>query len=361
MDKQAVNTFVGGLVTDRHPLTAQNTELVDARNTDLIQVGEGYQLILQKREGNTELMYDDGLGGGPVSAGLDPGYIPLAVKEFNNVAYIISVNPTTSKGQLGTFPSPDYDGFEYQEGAVIPGGASVGTIIYDASADLPDYNYSFVEVADAGDDEEVDGGAPANFDLRKAGFTLTNTGANLEYFELTLDAGAGITISVDDVTYTTPIVIYPGQATVVKLLLTDPFAETVGVVYTRTITVTPQDNPTPVVSTQTFSRHTIPAIKLKDDVTNTYIAGGPTNTWIPAAADTVTYLYLSNVTITSQSIAIAGAPAWLVASSLWPALSFELQAGLNTDGIARTAGAILTANHAGGSILYSINFGQYDV
>src|ERR1035437_3839946 len=56
MDKQAENSFVGGLNTDRHPLTSQSTELINARNIDLIAIGEGYQLILQKREGNTELL-----------------------------------------------------------------------------------------------------------------------------------------------------------------------------------------------------------------------------------------------------------------------------------------------------------------
>lgn len=39
---------------------------------------------------------------------LTNGYIPLADAQYNGVLYILSINPTTSTVELGSFPSPDY-------------------------------------------------------------------------------------------------------------------------------------------------------------------------------------------------------------------------------------------------------------
>lgn len=47
---------------------------------------------------------------------LTSGYVPLAAKQFDNVIYILSINPSTLVCELGSFGSPDYSGTTtYQE------------------------------------------------------------------------------------------------------------------------------------------------------------------------------------------------------------------------------------------------------
>ena len=216
-NKRTPNTFVAGLVTDRHPLTAQNKELVDAKNIDLVQIGEGYQLVLQKREGNVEVLvipsvwseltvyltgdyvtYDDVVYKSiqdnnlnhattdqswweeqvvtSVSAGLKEDYIPLAVKEFNNVAYIISVDPITKKGELGTFPSPDYGLFKYVKGDEVVGVVTVEAPIIDSEIDPPAFRFTIVKHVDQGEDESIDSYSYSARDIVYSTLTLTNTG-----------------------------------------------------------------------------------------------------------------------------------------------------------------------------------------
>lgn len=42
-------------------------------------------------------------------AQLTSGFIPLAVQVYNNVCFILSLNPFTGFNEIGTFPSPDYN------------------------------------------------------------------------------------------------------------------------------------------------------------------------------------------------------------------------------------------------------------
>jgi hypothetical protein len=39
---------------------------------------------------------------------LTPGFAPLALASFNNIAYIISFNKTTGESEIGTYPSPNW-------------------------------------------------------------------------------------------------------------------------------------------------------------------------------------------------------------------------------------------------------------
>ena len=236
MDKRAENTFVAGLNTDRHPLTSQKTELIDAQNIDLLAIGEGYQLILQKREGNVELLLlppawntlysyktneyvtyggvtyksliDSNKGIIPVNgsswqlqstllvpAGLRPGFIPLSVKEFNNIAYIISVDPTSLDpithlpyGEIGTFPSPDYSKFLYVQGPSIVPSPIIQPGYYDPRRNIPIYEYNIVPVVGSGTNEVVeflinDVASPQL--LYKAGFRIFNTGLLDDRFDIT--------------------------------------------------------------------------------------------------------------------------------------------------------------------------------
>lgn len=285
--KRATNTFVGGMITDRHPLTAQNKELIDARNIDLAQVGEGYQLVLQKREGNTELLYtpaawdstiiylideyvlyndvvykslqDANEDNTPDSvptyweailtlapAGLRDGYIPLVVKEFNNVAYIISVDPITGSGEIGTFPSPDYTEFKYKIG-IEESPPTIEAFIWDPTAISPDYGFSIVGTSeDYGTEEIVPGNAEVDRVLGHSGFLLTNTGLLQDVFTITFDAAdANVAMYANeelyDTVYPSGISLSSGESKTITFKLADPYAVTPSTTFTNFVTVAPTD------------------------------------------------------------------------------------------------------------------------
>ncbi len=249
MEKQASNTFVGGLNTDRHPLTAQPTELIDAKNIDLIAVGDGYQLILQKREGNKELLTYNQNTQQWEPAGLEEGFIPLAVREFNNVAYIISVNPDTLEGELGTFPSPDYDLFTYVKGAEIPGVANVGPNIYDPSAEAPEFGYTLSLGTDTGSiTDTVLPTQPLNFVLIHSDATVTQVGYTPDSYSIALDDDDGGNIVIEYelstnlgiwVTYdplTPPVLNSPGQYVNFRTVIANPWITSDTILDTTVIT-----------------------------------------------------------------------------------------------------------------------------
>lgn len=94
----ASNSFEAGMITDVHPLRADNKSLTYAKNIEFVAAASGSQLILQKRDGNQFVTH------------ISSGFKPVAVSELDNVLYIISFNSTTSVGEIGTFPSPVYAG-----------------------------------------------------------------------------------------------------------------------------------------------------------------------------------------------------------------------------------------------------------
>jgi hypothetical protein len=354
MEKQASNTFVGGMNTDRHPLTSQNTELIDAQNIDLIQVGEGYQLILQKREGNTEVLLDSNGDGAPdvpnVSAGLPDGFIPLAVKEFNNIAYIVSVNPITQEGELGTFPSPNYDSFEFVHGSPIGGGATVDGGSYNSTADTAEYSYSFTEVVNAGNDEEVDGNEDVNFPLTQAGFTIVNTGLNLESYDFELDSTTGIKMYTNGIEFihgtTSPYTLAPGASMTMVIKVNTPFALTPTAVNTRVITITPQDDPTPVIETHTFLFHTTIVMQIKN-LAGTWVHTFPITENTDATGHLVTYDARSNDGAMTFGIAITSQDpntAWATVSS-----TLQLSLSANGSGSIRTVNTTITGTYSGGT------------
>lgn len=291
MEKRASNTFTGGVVTDRHPLTAQNTELIDARNIDLIQVGEGYQLILQKRVGNTELLYDDGLGGGPVSAGLSSNYVPLAVKEFNNVAYIISVDPTTNPptGQIGTFPSPNYADFEYVEGSPIATTTVIGAQIWDPLADSADYAFTLSPTGPVAD-QEIAGNAGEDIILT-ATFQINNTGALSDTYYITLANGTGLDIYSEGVLYVpaSGVTIGPGSHKHITFRIADTMAQTSITPYVVVATVTPENGSVASIKTFTFTYHTTVALQvMRDNSISNWWPGPYPDPWVNDINETFT-------------------------------------------------------------------------
>lgn len=326
MEKRAENTFVAGLNTDRHPLTSQKTELIDAQNIDLIAIGEGYQLILQKREGNIELVLlppvwnklytylkDEYVTSGgmtyksltdgnknklppdiinwevqatlTVSAGLRPGYIPLAIKEFNNIAYIISVDPTAynadpnnalTVGEIGTFPSPDYTKFIYEVGPPIVGGAAVedpSFWIWDPRIDPPSYEFTIIPIVGSGTDEAISGGT-TSYTLLFAGFTLTNTGAAFDSYQLSTDTTGGEQIFVNGILFN-PLLdlipLTPGGSAIITFRHPSPFTA-VGaptyyaplVLHDNTITVNTTVSPSTITHTYNYRYHIITMLAVSE-------------------------------------------------------------------------------------------------
>ena len=103
MKKQATNQFVDGLVTDFHPLTAKNTTLVNALNATLVTT-KGNEMVLQNDVGNIKIQYTEDNEQKFVQ--LSEGFIPLGIKEYGGIIYIVSYNPETKEGEIGSFPSP---------------------------------------------------------------------------------------------------------------------------------------------------------------------------------------------------------------------------------------------------------------
>ena len=89
------NTFSDGLNMDLHPLTTPNTILTDCVNGTMITYNDN-EFVLQNERGNSRI---DG-------AHLSDGFIPVAMKEYNGILYIVSHNPQTKYTEIGTFPSP---------------------------------------------------------------------------------------------------------------------------------------------------------------------------------------------------------------------------------------------------------------
>jgi len=100
MRNSTFNTF-SELNSDTHPVNTKNSLMSDAINVALTTKGHN-QLILQNMQG-TDLF-----------SMLKPGYTPLGVNVYNNIAYILSglfnTDGTFVTGEIGTFPSPDWAG-----------------------------------------------------------------------------------------------------------------------------------------------------------------------------------------------------------------------------------------------------------
>ena len=95
MRKETSNQFTEGLVSDLNPITTPNTVLTDNLNGTIITYN-GNEFSLQNDQGNYELKH----------CRLKPNYIPVGIKEYGDILYIVSYNPITEKVQIGSYPSP---------------------------------------------------------------------------------------------------------------------------------------------------------------------------------------------------------------------------------------------------------------
>ena len=96
MSKTAINKFTNGLTLDTHPLVSMDTSLTNCLNGTLMTM-DGNEQILQNDSGNL-----------PTNCVLPDGFVPIGMKEYNGVIYIVSVNKNTKEGAIGSYPSPNY-------------------------------------------------------------------------------------------------------------------------------------------------------------------------------------------------------------------------------------------------------------
>ena len=115
--QQAQNVFTAGINKDLNPISQKNDTLTDALNATTITFN-GNELLLQNDMGNTNLTYypkiynsQDGTSTFSPNCEmvkLKEGYIPIGMKEFGDIVYIISHNPEEKKTEIGSFPGPDF-------------------------------------------------------------------------------------------------------------------------------------------------------------------------------------------------------------------------------------------------------------
>ena len=100
MSKQeATNGFSKGLNMDLNPISTPNEILTDCLNGTIITYN-GNEWNLQNDMGNYSFL----------GCELPDGFIPIGMKAYGDILYIISYNDNSKLSQIGTFPSPEYNG-----------------------------------------------------------------------------------------------------------------------------------------------------------------------------------------------------------------------------------------------------------
>lgn len=95
MHKTQANVFTKGLSMDTNPVNTLNNTLTDCLNGTLLTNNDN-ENILQNDRGNRALENSE----------LPEGYVPVGMKSYNGVLYIVSYNPETECTEIGTYPSP---------------------------------------------------------------------------------------------------------------------------------------------------------------------------------------------------------------------------------------------------------------
>ena len=95
MKKNSVNTFTEGLICDLDPINVPNNVLTDCLNGTIITY-DGNEYSLQNDKGNYPL----------TDCKLKENFIPVGIKEYNGILYIVSMNPLTGEEEIGSYPSP---------------------------------------------------------------------------------------------------------------------------------------------------------------------------------------------------------------------------------------------------------------
>ena len=130
--QQVTNTFTGGLNTDLHPLTVPNNILTDCVNGTIITYN-GNEYVLQNDTGNIEVP----------GCILPKNYIPVGIKEYKGILYIVSYNPDDLKLEIGSFPSVSKKDNNSEEGILVyKYGALKNTNAEDNSFNIDNWKIS---------------------------------------------------------------------------------------------------------------------------------------------------------------------------------------------------------------------------
>lgn len=92
--KEAINTWSDGLIMDLNPINTPNTALTDCLNGTIITYN-GNEHSLQNDMGNYALE----------NCALSKGYIPIGMKEYGGILYIVSCDEKGNT-EIGSYPSP---------------------------------------------------------------------------------------------------------------------------------------------------------------------------------------------------------------------------------------------------------------
>ncbi len=93
--QEATNVFNDGLVSDLNPLTTPDSVLTDCINGSILTYN-GNEFVLQNDQGNYKLK----------NAKLKPNFIPVGVREYADILYIVSYNPLSKEMEVGSYPYP---------------------------------------------------------------------------------------------------------------------------------------------------------------------------------------------------------------------------------------------------------------
>ena len=103
MKKITQNSFGKGMNMDLNPLSTPKDVLTDCLNGTIITYN-GDEFNLQTELGNVQVRVTGADTEDPDA--LPQGFIPLGIKEYNGIMYIVAHNPFTKETRVGSLPSP---------------------------------------------------------------------------------------------------------------------------------------------------------------------------------------------------------------------------------------------------------------
>lgn len=134
MSRQETNNiFNEGLIKDLNPINTPNTALTDCVNGTIITY-DGNEYSLQNDKGNYALEH----------CKLDSNYIPVGVKEYGDILYIVSYNPLNEHVQIGSYPSPKTITDAKEWGPLPDDGKVIN--IYEALKNSGEKSFSYQEI-----------------------------------------------------------------------------------------------------------------------------------------------------------------------------------------------------------------------
>lgn len=93
--QECSNTFSDGLMMDLNPINTPKSVLTDCLNGTYITYN-GNEFVLQNDMGNYKLK----------NCKLPTNFIPVGVKGYGDILYIVSYNPITNETEIGSYPAP---------------------------------------------------------------------------------------------------------------------------------------------------------------------------------------------------------------------------------------------------------------